>query len=274
MHRRRAVFLLTVLVLTVCIPACRLSTRLPYTPTMRPTASPTTIAASPSPPPTPTVTLPPTPPSPISQVGPWGLLRTRHSVWVVSPDGSGLARLVEEDGAIFQAAASPSGGLVAFVAADKREMFSDLRLKYLTLPDGEARRLTHLLPPGTEIIQAYTGDSLYEATRSIRRTALAWSPDGRQLAFVGAQGEASADLYIYSLDTETITRLSDEAEQAYNPSWSPDGSHIFFPSVRHFGTGAGYTVGGRGNLDGPYRWVRRSPALPTEEYRRGVSGLD
>jgi WD40 repeat protein len=188
--------------------------------------------------------MPPTPPSPIFQAGPWGLLRTRHSLWVVSPDGSGLARLIEEDGAIFQVAASPSGGIVAFVAADKRETFWDLRLKYLTLPSGEVRQVTHLLPPGTETARAHTGDPLYEATRSIRRTGLAWSPDGQQLAFVGAQSGVNADLYVYSLDTGMITRLSDEAAQAYDPSWSPDGCHILFPSVRHFGTGAGYTVGG------------------------------
>ena len=47
---------------------------------------------------------------------------------------------------------------------------------------------------------------------------------------------------MYSLDAGKIARLSDEPGQAYNPSWSPDGELIFFPSVRHFGTGAGYTM--------------------------------
>jgi hypothetical protein len=185
MNPIRAVFLLTVLLLTVCIPACRPFATSPSTSTVKPIASPTMVTVSPSPPSTPTVTLPPTPPSLISQVGPWGLLITQHSLWVVNPDGSGLARLDEEDGDIFQTAASPFGATVAFITTDKREAFSDLRLKYLTLPDGEVKQVTHLLPPGVEVAQAHTGDPLYEATRSIRRTGLAWSPDGRQIAFVG-----------------------------------------------------------------------------------------
>jgi dipeptidyl aminopeptidase/acylaminoacyl peptidase len=150
--------------------------------------------------------------------------------------------LLREDDIILEVAASPVDGYVAFVTADNIETLSNLRLKYLTLPDGAVRPVTPLLPPGTAITESHTGDPLYEATRSIRRASLSWSPDGRQLAFIGAQGGTSADLYVYSLDAGKITRLSDEPGQAYNPSWSPSGESIFFPSVRHFGTGAGYTM--------------------------------
>jgi len=185
---------------------------------------------------------PSAPASPISRTGPWGLLRTRDSLWVVNEGGEGLTRLVEESGIILEAAASPSGGRVAFITAADVETLLDLRLKYLTLPDGVVRPVASLLPPGVGITEAHIGVPLFEATRSIRRDSLAWSPDGRRLAFIGAQSGTSADLYVYSLGSGRIVRLTDEPGQAYNPSWSPDGKKLFFPSARHFGTGAGYTM--------------------------------
>ena len=59
---------------------------------------------------------------------------------MVNPDGSSLVCLGEEVGDILQAAASPFGAIVAFITTGKSEAFSDLRSKYLTLPDGEVRQ--------------------------------------------------------------------------------------------------------------------------------------
>ncbi len=72
-----------------------------------------------------------------------------------------------------------------------------------------------------------------------------WSPDGRRMAFSALTGGFS-DLYVYDLETEQLTRLTDDSFAALQPVWSPDGQRIAFATDR-------FTT----NLDslsiGPYR---------------------
>jgi hypothetical protein len=64
-----------------------------------------------------------------------------------------------------------------------------------------------------------------------------WSPDSRQIAFT--EGEAiEKDIWIFDVETETFTDLTDDRMTAANPkptvgidvlpTWSPDGSMIYF----------------------------------------------
>ena len=56
---------------------------------------------------------------------------------------------------------------------------------------------------------------------------LAWSPDGRKIAFLGYEGDWPRGGYIYSVDRNgsNLTRL---AKASSPPAWSPDGSAIAF----------------------------------------------
>lgn len=58
-----------------------------------------------------------------------------------------------------------------------------------------------------------------------------WSPDGKYIVFSGLSDDIS-DLYLYNLDTEEITRLTDDFYSNIHPSWSPDGSKIVFSTER------------------------------------------
>jgi hypothetical protein len=51
-------------------------------------------------------------------------------------------------------------------------------------------------------------------------------------------------VYVYSVATRQITRLTDGPSQAYAPTWSPDGQFIVHLGADSFGTGAGYTMAG------------------------------
>jgi hypothetical protein len=59
-----------------------------------------------------------------------------------------------------------------------------------------------------------------------------WSPDGRQIAFSGLKFSGKADLYIYDIGEDHLTRLTDDYYDDKEPSWSPDGRYLAFSSDR------------------------------------------
>jgi len=58
---------------------------------------------------------------------------------------------------------------------------------------------------------------------------LAWSPNGRSLAVAGTAG-AIGDLFLYDLETNAVTRLTNDRYAQLQPSWSPDGSRLAYVS--------------------------------------------
>ena len=56
---------------------------------------------------------------------------------------------------------------------------------------------------------------------------VAWSPDGNTLAFSGQVGGIS-DLFLYDLQTNTLTRLTNDRYAQMQPAWSPDGRYLAF----------------------------------------------
>ncbi len=54
-----------------------------------------------------------------------------------------------------------------------------------------------------------------------------WSPTGDEIVFSGLK-RGTADLYVYSLVTRTLKKLTDDAGDDRHPAWSPDGRHVAF----------------------------------------------
>src|SRR5665648_12366 len=99
-----------------------------------------------------------------------------------------------------------------------------------------------VIQPGME---GTHGDPAFEAFGAIQYTdSFTWSPDGTRLAFVAARDGDSADVYLFTLMDNSVSRLSDEAGHATALHWSPDGQLLQYVSVNTFGTGAGFNMEG------------------------------
>ena len=145
-----------------------------------------------------------------------------HHIWTVNPDGSALKRLTSGAVLDYSPAWSRSRGTIAFqrakgTSADSRESL------WLMRSDGSnQRRLT------------YAGPSLASGS-----TALAFSPDGRQLAGACTIAQGEYGVTVLDLGTHSsriIGRVSCE-EGLISLSWSPSSTHLAV--CVEYGGGAG-----------------------------------
>lgn len=204
-----------------------------------------------SPPPQP-ATLPPAQ-SALNPSAPWILIRTSDGLWAANSDGSGLLKLVTGNQwqSDFSRAIQPNGNLVVVITSGA-DTYHQLALNLLSLPDGRLQKVTDLTTPQTEPgPDDGPGTDALEAMRAIsEQPSYSWSPDGTKLAFIAALDGPGADVYLYDLNTRSITRVSTDPAQNYWPSWSPDGNHLLFLGADAFGTGAGFAMNGVWSADG------------------------
>ncbi len=201
--------------------------------------------------PAPVETQPSVPETGLLQAGPWILFSTESGLWGMNEDGSGQTQLTTER---IVAPSDLSTGLsqgnphFAYITASDPASLQGLALNLLTLPEGTVKTITPLSSAETEPqANAETCDPNYEAARAATiRNSLAWSLDGSKLAFTASLDGPTADVYVYSLQDESITRLSDEPGQAYDLHWNwlPESETVAYFSASCFGAGAGFDMEG------------------------------
>ncbi|HTX91930.1 MAG TPA: hypothetical protein VMC09_12020 [Anaerolineales bacterium] len=225
------------------------------------TATPTPLPATPvssststhAPLPTLTASLSPTAVAPLSQTGPWLLLRSDYGMWVINSDGTGLTQIANYDtdpayqGWLSLAIAPHGGRLAYFYPSQEPGILVEAppELMLITLPSVSPKPLTPLhsrvsSPTTTPDEVDPNGDVWAVLTWG---NNLAWSPDGSMLAFVGAPDGPTSDLYVYSTRSGTIKRLTSGPTQAIYPSWSPDGRYILSAAARTMNFGVGGSNG-------------------------------
>jgi dipeptidyl aminopeptidase/acylaminoacyl peptidase len=159
-------------------------------------------------------------------------------LWVMKADGSNPRRIVGDDTAASPAWA-PAGDQIAFTGslgisvtgangAGTRTLALEPAQPYSLdwSPDG-----TLLAVAGTDGIYTVRADgsNLRRLTHEFFDGEVAWSPDGKYLAFTrsGALFSGVRSLYVMKPDGKGIRRITRGFDDA-SPTWSPDASRIAF----------------------------------------------
>lgn len=186
------------------------------------------------------------PDQPLSNQGPWWVFSSTDGLFAINPDGSGLTQFYHEPinfPHIYRITTAPKSGYIAYLTGH------DFVTTTLRVNEFPGHTLVVEMPltseesePGSD---SMPGDPEVEAVRAMTHVpSMAFSPDGRYLAFMGAIEGPTSDLYLISLENNVTTQLTDGPSQAYQPVWSPDGKYIVNTGVSTFGAGAGYSMDG------------------------------
>jgi dipeptidyl aminopeptidase/acylaminoacyl peptidase len=109
---------------------------------------------------------------------------------------------------------------------------------WMVQADGSSARKIQDLLPQRPVDLTPGGDDMDLLQALTSYQDLAWSPDGRQIAFVSAQ-DNQVDVYAATVDGQ-VTRLTDSADLKKSPRWSPDSALVAAMTTTGFGTGAGW----------------------------------
>lgn len=178
--------------------------------------------------PTPTLALPTTTPQPTLTIdGPW---------LVYPAPGSGKLQAYDVDADTTLEIALPepiyTTNLVSGLSPDGQTLVvragsplntDELALYQINLPSTEIIKITPLLSITVQrMIVNEEGTRAFDTLRAVTRPdGLAWSPDGRFLAFTAALDNNSSDLYVVDTEKDRIERLGGLYSQSASPFWAP-----------------------------------------------------
>ena len=198
--------------------------------------------------------LPPTPTPTLRQVTPQPEeTRVVDGPWLIylAPDGAGLqaydveaeiTQVIDLPSPIYiedlYTGLSPQGDRLLIRAGSPLNT-DELALYQIDLPSLQVTKQTPLLSLVLQRrivnqIGTLAFDTLEVVTRS---DSLAWSPDGRFLAFTAALANETSDLYVLDTLNNRIDRLNGLSSQAATPFWAPSSNWLISQELGRVGEG-------------------------------------
>jgi len=144
-----------------------------------------------------------------------------HQIFVMNTNGNELKQLTFFDqNSAFQPSWSPDASRIVFTTTLKS--FVGGTSIYIMDADGSNIQPMKL---SSEAIFALSGSHP------------TWSPDGNKIAFHSCAceiGTRISDIFVYDLETDSVSQITDHPSWNAFPSWSPDGNQIAFTSNRDY----------------------------------------
>lgn len=147
---------------------------------------------------------------------------TKQLIYVVNADGTGLTELTSDTARYGYPAWSPDGTRLAAVRMDDSGRGSTWSIWVMAADGSGQREVYREEPPGP----------IGGEEPSVAIEQIAWSPDGRQIAFIRGErvsafaGDWIMRLYVMNADGGDVQALTPAELQVHSFSWSPDGGRI------------------------------------------------
>lgn len=100
--------------------------------------------------------------------------------------------------------------------------------------------------PRIYVQELRSGKQVPVSARSGINSAPTWSPDGTQLAVALSRRDGNVDIYLLTLASQELRRLTEDPAIDTEPAWAPDGRSLYFtsdragaPQIYRQGVGAG-----------------------------------
>ncbi len=126
-----------------------------------------------------------------------------EDIYTINPDGSGLARLTDNDVYDSHPNWSPDGSMITFIS------YRDGKVE-IYIMDADGRGQTRLT--NNELIEEHP----------------AWSPDGSKIMFLASTDSDVLDIYTVDTSGNELTNLTHDKATELEPKWSPGGSRILY----------------------------------------------
>ena len=147
------------------------------------------------------------------------------------PDGKTLLTLSDKSGEV-EFWRNPANGIGA--TTQLTDSAKTLRLDGIPSPDGRYIANTDKAQQLWIFDTQTKTQTLLGANREGDFTDIAWSPDGRWLAYSAPVANLMNCVFLYSTDTKQSTPVTSDRYDSWSPAWSPDGKWLFLLSDRNF----------------------------------------
>ena len=131
----------------------------------------------------------------------------RYRLIVADADGANQHLVLESQRPLMSPAWSPDGLWLAYVSFETKHSAVYVQL-------------------------VRTGERRQVSARAGVNGAPAWSPDGHKLALTLAGTNGNLDIFVLDLDSQTLSKLTDDPAIDTEPAWAADGHSVYFTSDR------------------------------------------